>query len=53
MFAAGARHIAEASAKAGVARLVHISGIGAQPRTGNAFVESKALAEQMSRAFRA
>jgi NADH dehydrogenase len=49
----GARHIAEASAKAGVARLVHISGIGAQqPRTGNAFVESKALAEhEMNRAF--
>jgi NADH dehydrogenase len=49
----GARHIAEASAKAGVTRLVHISGIGAQqPRSGNAFVESKALAEhEMSRAF--
>ncbi len=49
----GARHIAEASAKAGVSRLVHISGIGAQqPRSGNAFVESKALAEhEMNRAF--
>jgi NADH dehydrogenase len=51
--AAGARHIAEAAAGAGVARLVHVSGIGAQqPRTGNAFVESKALAEhEMNRAF--
>jgi NADH dehydrogenase len=49
----GARHIGEASAKAGVRRLVHISGIGVQqPRTGNAFVESKALAEhEMNRAF--
>lgn len=49
----GARHIAEASAKAGVARLIHISGIGAQqPRSGNAFVESKTMAEhEMNRAF--
>lgn len=49
----GARHIAEASTKAGAQRLIHISGIGAQqPRTGNAFVESKAQAEhEMNRAF--
>ncbi|MCW5745740.1 MAG: complex I NDUFA9 subunit family protein [Alphaproteobacteria bacterium] len=49
----GARHIAEAAAKAGVSRLIHISGIGAQqPRSGNAFVESKAEAEhEMNRAF--
>jgi NADH dehydrogenase len=49
----GARHIAEASVKAGAQRLIHISGIGAQqPRTGNAFVESKAQAEhEMNRAF--
>lgn len=49
----GARHIAEAARKAGIARLIHVSGIGAQqPRTGNAFVESKTLAEhEMNRAF--
>jgi NADH dehydrogenase len=51
----GARHVAEASARAGITRLVHISGIGAQePRSGNAYVESKAMAEQeMHRAFAA
>jgi NADH dehydrogenase len=49
----GARHVAEAASRAGTARLIHISGIGAQqPRTGNAFIESKALAEhEMNRAF--
>ncbi|HJQ58647.1 MAG TPA: complex I NDUFA9 subunit family protein [Vineibacter sp.] len=49
----GARHIAEAARNAIVARLIHISGIGAQQqRTGNRFVESKALAEhEMNRAF--
>lgn len=49
----GARHIAEASAKGGVRRMIHISGLGAQlPRSGNAFVESKAMAEhEMNRAF--
>ncbi len=49
----GARHIAEASTKAGVRRLIHMSGLGAQqPRSGNAFVESKAQAEhEMNRAF--
>lgn len=51
--AAGARHIAEAAARAGVSRLIHVSGLGAQaPRSGNAFVESKAMAEhEMNRAF--
>lgn len=49
----GARHIAEAATRAGVGRLIHISGIGAQqPRSGNPFIESKALAEhEMNRGF--
>lgn len=49
----GARHIAEAARDAGVARVIHISGLGADnQRPGNRFVASKAMAEhQMNRAF--
>jgi len=44
---AGARCIGEAARRAGVARLVHISGIGADDRnSANRFVRSKALAEE-------
>jgi uncharacterized protein YbjT (DUF2867 family) len=49
----GARHIAEAARDLGVARVIHISGLGADNhRPGNRFVASKAMAEhQMNRAF--
>jgi len=42
----GARHIAEACATAGIERLVHISGIGADNRSSaNAYIKSKVAAE--------
>ena len=42
----GARNIAEACASAGIGRLVHISGIGADNRSSrNAFIKSKVAAE--------
>jgi uncharacterized protein YbjT (DUF2867 family) len=49
----GSRHIAEAARDAGVARVIHISGLGADNhRPGNRFIASKAMAEhQMNRAF--
>ncbi len=44
--AEGARHIAEAARAAGIERLVHISGIGADNRSsGNAYLQSKVAAE--------
>lgn len=42
----GARHIAEAAAAAGVQRLIHISGIGADNRSSrNRYIQSKVAAE--------
>jgi uncharacterized protein YbjT (DUF2867 family) len=42
----GARHIAEATRAAGIQRLVHISGIGADNRSSrNAYIASKVAAE--------
>ncbi|MBS0221632.1 MAG: complex I NDUFA9 subunit family protein [Proteobacteria bacterium] len=42
----GARNIAAACKAAGVERLVHISGIGADRESGNPFIRSKGQAEQ-------
>jgi uncharacterized protein YbjT (DUF2867 family) len=42
----GARHIAEAATAAGIQRLIHISGIGADNRSSrNAYIASKVAAE--------
>jgi NADH dehydrogenase len=45
----GARHVAEAAAAAGVQRLVHISGIGADPRSDSPYVRARASGEQLVR----
>ena len=42
---AGARHIAAAAAASGVARLVHVSGIGSDASSPSAYVRSKAAGE--------
>jgi len=41
----GARHVAEAARAAGVKALVHISAIGANPRSRSAYARTKALGE--------
>jgi uncharacterized protein YbjT (DUF2867 family) len=41
----GAMHVARASAMAGVRRLVHISGIGADPRSASPYVRARAIGE--------
>ena len=43
----GALHVAQASAKAGVERLVHISGIGADARSPSAYVRARAVGERL------
>jgi len=43
----GARHVAEAAAMAGIGRLVHISGIGADPRSDSAYVRARAIGERL------
>ena len=43
----GALHVARASAKAGVERLVHISGIGADARSPSAYVRARAIGERL------
>jgi len=43
----GARHVAAAAASAGIGRLVHISGIGADPRSGSAYVRARAVGERL------
>ena len=45
----GARHVAEAAAAAGVQRLVHISGIGADPASASPYVRARAVGEQLVR----
>ena len=45
----GARHVAEAAADAGVARLVHISGIGADPASDSPYVRARAVGERLVR----
>ncbi len=42
---AGARNVAQESARAGVARLVHLSGIGSTERSPSAYVQSRARGE--------
>jgi nucleoside-diphosphate-sugar epimerase len=43
----GALHVARASTKAGVKRLVHISGIGADARSPSAYVRARAAGERL------
>ncbi|MGH6892495.1 MAG: complex I NDUFA9 subunit family protein [Dongiaceae bacterium] len=43
--AEGARHIAEEAARAGAAHLVHISAIGADPKSDSAYARTKAEGE--------
>jgi NADH dehydrogenase len=45
----GARHVAHASAMAGVRRLVHISGIGADPGSASPYVRARATGERLVR----
>src|SRR5919106_137341 len=45
----GARHVAQAAAAAGVRRLVHISGIGADPAADSAYVWARAVGERLVR----
>jgi NADH dehydrogenase len=45
----GARHVAEAAAAAGVQRLVHISGIGADPASASPYVRARAAGERLVR----
>ena len=46
----GARHVAQAAADAGVRRLVHISGIGADPASSSPYVCARATGERLVRA---
>jgi NADH dehydrogenase len=46
----GARHVAAAADAAGVARLVHISGIGADPASDSPYVRARAIGERLVRA---
>lgn len=46
----GARRLAEAAAAAGLGRLVHISGIGADARSSSAYVRSRGEGEEVVRA---
>ena len=43
----GAMHVARASAMAGVRRLVHISGIGADPKSESQYVRARAIGERL------
>jgi NADH dehydrogenase len=43
----GAMHVAQASAMAGVRRLVHISGIGADPGSESPYVRARAVGERL------
>jgi len=45
----GAMHVARASAMAGVRRLVHISGIGADPGSASPYVRARATGERLVR----
>ena len=46
---AGAQHVARAAKAAGAGRLVHISGIGADPRSPSAYVRARAAGERLVR----
>ena len=43
----GARHVAAAAARAGIERLAHISGIGADPASDSAYVRARAIGERL------
>jgi uncharacterized protein YbjT (DUF2867 family) len=45
----GARHVAAAAAAAGVTRLVHISGIGADPASDSPYVRARGIGERLVR----
>jgi nucleoside-diphosphate-sugar epimerase len=45
----GALHVARASAMAGVRRLVHISGLGADPTSDSAYVRARGMAKTWSK----
>jgi NADH dehydrogenase len=45
----GARHVAQAAAVAGARRLVHISGIGADPASDSPYVRARATGERLVR----
>jgi uncharacterized protein YbjT (DUF2867 family) len=45
----GARHVAEAAAAAGARGLVHISGIGADPKSDSPYVRARATGERLVR----
>jgi uncharacterized protein YbjT (DUF2867 family) len=45
----GAAHVARAAAAAGVGRLVHISGIGADERSPSPYVRARAIGERLVR----
>jgi NADH dehydrogenase len=45
----GAMHVARASAMAGVRRLVHISGLGADPKSDSAYVRARGIGEALVR----
>ncbi len=46
----GARHVAEAAARAGASALVHVSALGADPDSPSAYARSKAQGETVVRA---
>jgi uncharacterized protein YbjT (DUF2867 family) len=45
----GAAHVARAAAAAGIGRLVHISGIGADPNSESPYVRARAVGERLVR----
>jgi uncharacterized protein YbjT (DUF2867 family) len=45
----GAAHVARAAAAAGIQRLVHISGIGADPNSESPYVRARAVGERLVR----
>src|SRR5919108_5269933 len=45
----GAAHVARAAAAAGIQRLVHISGIGADPNSESPYVRARAIGERLVR----
>jgi uncharacterized protein YbjT (DUF2867 family) len=45
----GARHVAQAAAATGAQRLVHISGIGADPASDSPYVRARAVGERLVR----
>jgi uncharacterized protein YbjT (DUF2867 family) len=43
----GAMHVAHAAATAGVQRLVHISGLGTDPKSGSPYARARGIGEQL------